>query len=118
MGGVRTHETISAPVDASGRRPPALGGDCFLLGPYNCFLLGSYSRPMLTASSWDPTVGICLGPYGGRRGVEVSWDPTVGLCLGLYNGPRGVELFYERGTPVVHLCSVRRLGTEASSPGK
>ena len=27
--------------------------------------------------------------------------PTVGLCLGPYGGPREVELSYERGTPVL-----------------
>ena len=27
-------------------------------------------------------------------------DPTAGLCLGAYGGPRGVAVSYERGTPV------------------
>ena len=29
-----------------------------------------------------------------------SQDPTVGLCLGPYGGPRGGAIFYEQGTPV------------------
>ena len=28
------------------------------------------------------------------------YDPTVGLCLGPYGVPRGVGVSYERGTPV------------------
>jgi len=27
-------------------------------------------------------------------------DPAVGLCLGPYGGPRGVAVSYQRGTPV------------------
>ena len=27
-------------------------------------------------------------------------DPTVGSCLGPYGGPRGVQVSYEQGTPV------------------
>jgi len=28
-------------------------------------------------------------------------DPTVGLCLGAYGGPRGGAFSYERGTPSI-----------------
>ena len=31
-----------------------------------------------------------------------SWDPSEGLCLGPYGDPRGGILSYERGTPVGH----------------
>ncbi|KAJ1478951.1 hypothetical protein T484DRAFT_2910247 [Baffinella frigidus] len=39
---------------------------------------------------------------GGPRSVESAspWDPTVGLCLGPYGGPRGGVVSHERGTPV------------------
>ena len=29
-----------------------------------------------------------------------SYDPTLGLFLGTYGGPRGGRVSYERGTPV------------------
>ena len=31
------------------------------------------------------------------------YDPTAGLCLGPYGGPMGWTFYYERGTPVVVL---------------
>ena len=35
-------------------------------------------------------------------------DPTVGQCLGPYGGPRGVAFSYERGTPA---CDAKPLAT-------
>ena len=32
--------------------------------------------------------------------TATPYNHTVGLCLGPYGGPRGVEVSYERGTPV------------------
>ena len=32
-------------------------------------------------------------------GKNTPHGPTVGRCLGPYGGPRGWALFYERGTP-------------------
>jgi hypothetical protein len=36
------------------------------------------------------------------------WDPTVGLCLGPYGGPRGA-VSYERGAPVtqINICRMK-----------
>ena len=34
-------------------------------------------------------------------------DPTVGLCLGPYGGPRGGAVYYDRGTFVSTLERVR-----------
>ena len=31
--------------------------------------------------------------------TPLLWDPTVGLCLGPYGAPRGLAFSYERGTP-------------------
>jgi hypothetical protein len=47
------------------------------LGPPTVFT--GVPRPSENATPWDPTVGVCLGPYG---------------------PPGGVALSYERGTPV------------------
>ena len=37
------------------------------------------------------------------RSLEIAppYDPTVGLCLGPYCGPRGGAICYEQGTTVV-----------------
>ena len=45
-----------------------------------------------------------------------SYDPTVGLYLGSYGGPRGVGVFHERGTPVGFTC-VRRDSRGGTGPG-
>ena len=45
-----------------------------------CSVLIGVPRSKKTAPPWDPTVGLCLGPYG---------DPDEGAVS------------YERGTPVV-----------------
>ena len=37
---------------------------------------------------------------GDKRVHSAHYDPTVGWCLGPYGGPRGVTLFNPRGTPV------------------
>ena len=39
------------------------------------------------------------------------YDPTVGLCLGPYGGPRGVAVSYKRGTPVGWPDSPRPTGS-------
>ena len=36
-------------------------------------------------------------------------DPTVGLCLGSYGGHRGVAVSYERGIPTTRLRQVRAI---------
>jgi len=62
-------------VQGSGFRVQDERWGCFLGARYPCTLV--------------------LGPlYAGPP----SWDPTVGSCLGPYGGPRAVS--YERGTPV------------------
>ena len=57
-------------------------------------------RSYKNALPWDPTVGLCLGPYGGpkdgdfsyERGSPVKpWGPTVGLYLGAKDHPKGGE---------------------------
>ena len=42
-------------------------------------------------------------PIGVPRSKETAppLDPTVGLCLGLYGGPGGGSVSYERGNPVI-----------------
>ena len=44
-----------------------------------------------------------LQSKGSPRSSETtsSFDPTVGLCPGPYGGPRDVKVFNERGTPVL-----------------
>jgi len=53
--------------------------------------------------------------YGRRTPVE---DPAVGLCLGPYGGPRGVGVSYERGTPVEFALTLfwGRRGTRSLPP--
>ena len=34
------------------------------------------------------------------------WDPTVGICAGPFGGPTGVAVSYERGTPAATLRSM------------
>jgi len=38
--------------------------------------------------------------YLAHKKTPPPQDPTVGLCLGPYGGPRGWAFSYERGTPV------------------
>ena len=38
--------------------------------------------------------------YLAHKKQRPPWDPTVGLCLGPYGGPRWGAVSYERGTPV------------------
>ena len=38
--------------------------------------------------------------YLAHKNPTPSYDPTVALCLGTYGGPMGVGVSYERGTPV------------------
>ena len=44
--------------------------------------------------------GTCTSSTGVPRSLEnvSSKDPTLGLCLGPYGGPGGGEVSYERGT--------------------
>ena len=50
-----------------------------------------------------PSHGRAVGNATGipdSKETASSQDPTVDLCLGPYGGPRGVEVASERGTPV------------------
>ena len=58
-----------------------LGGGVFSYGPSGT----GVPRSSENATPWDPTVGSCLGPYGGPRGVAFAYErdaPTV-LCISL-----------------------------------
>jgi len=41
-----------------------------------------------------------LQGYLAHKKLRPPQDPTVGLCLGRYGGPRAGALSYERGNPV------------------
>ena len=45
------------------------------------------------------------------------WGPTVGLCLGPYGGPRGAPVSYERGTPVALDAPWVYMGVRVGSAG-
>ena len=62
--------------------------------------LGRWRVALLVAPREQPSVSItCKTPLINSPAL----DPTVGLCLGPYGGPREVSVSYERGTPVQHL---------------
>ena len=43
-------------------------------------------RSQETASRWDPTVGLCLGPYGGPRGWAFSYERVIPVGAGKHLG--------------------------------
>ena len=68
------------------------------LGPTPAIL----SRPSLDSRLGTCHVVFWMEPAGLPRSSETppSWENTVGLDLGSYGGPRGGAFSYERGAPV------------------
>ena len=46
------------------------------------------------------SVGVVLQAYLAHKRQPLPWDPTVGLCVGPYGGPNEVGVSYERGAPI------------------
>ena len=49
------------------------------------------------------SVGVVLQAYLAHKRQPLPWDPTVGLCLGPYGGPGEVGVSYERDAPLLRL---------------
>jgi len=54
-----------------------------------------------TCALWSAaTFGPAVQGYLAHKKPQPPKDPTVGLCIGPYGGPREFAVSYERGTPV------------------
>ena len=49
-----------------------------------------------------------LQGYLSHKKTAPPWDPTVGICLVPYGSPKGGAVYYERGTPVRTIVSPPR----------
>ena len=89
--------------------PPEIGG----VRVSRLLALATYRGTSLirTASSLDPTVGLCLGPYGGPRGGAISYKRGTPVCS--YH-KANYDVRDRAGTPVPEEDSIRG-GEEARS---
>ena len=75
---------------------------------------GSWTIPARVISSTVSRVHPMSTGVIRNQGHTPSWDPTVSLCLGTYGGLRWVGVSYERGTPVRYPCDFRVLDDPGS----
>ena len=77
-------------------------GEVALHSDEACVLQSPFAQPLQSTTGFARPSPVRSCSRGVPRLHENAppYDPTGGLCLGPYGGPRGGDVSYERGTPV------------------